>query len=76
MPLDLIAEFHISIEHHLDESKKIWMETGSKTSPTPGRSAKMALEGMSSDYLEGLQDLHNKISCRSVSARWNMGLTE
>lgn len=67
MPLDFIAEFYVSIQHHLDESKKIWMETGSKTSITPGKSAKLALETMQSDYLGALQDVHNKLSSKSLS---------
>lgn len=67
MDQEFIYEFYVSIERHLDESQKIWMETGSKTSLTPGTSAKMALEGMSTDYLDALQDFRNKISGRSFS---------
>jgi hypothetical protein len=76
MELDSILEFHTSIERHLEESKKTWMETGTRTAPTPGCSAKLAFEGMSTDYLEGLQDLHKKISGKSASACFGVRLTE
>lgn len=76
IPLDFIAEFHVSVERHLDESKDIWMETGSKTSLIPGTSAKLALEAMPSDYFGALQDLHNKISSKFLSVRLRIRLTE
>lgn len=76
LPLGFIAEFYVSIERHLNESKRIWMKTGSKTSPTPGRSAEMALDAMPSDYLDALQDLHTKISGRSLGVRLKRRPTE
>ncbi|KAI7776597.1 Nucleoside phosphorylase domain protein [Diaporthe eres] len=63
-----ISEFHASIERHLEESRKTWVETGSRTAPTPGTLAEIAFEGMSTDYLDALQDLCNKVSaCLKVN---------
>lgn len=62
----LVSEFHASIERHLEESRKTWVETGSRIAPTPGTLAKVAFEGMSTDYLDALQDLCNKISGKPV----------
>lgn len=76
MGLGFISEFHISIERHLNESKKIWIETGSRTAPTPGTSAKIAFQGMAMDYLGALEDLRDKISGRSASVNFEVRLTE
>lgn len=62
----LVFEFHASIERHLEESRKTWVETGSRIAPTPGTLARLAFEGMSTDYLDALQDLYDKVSGKSV----------
>lgn len=66
MGQDLISEFHASIERHLEESRKTWMETESRTAPPPGKLARQAFEGMSLDYLDTLEDLYNKVSSKST----------
>ena len=67
MSLGFISEFRISIERNLDESKKTWVESGSRTTSTPGTSAKIAFKEMPTDYLDALKDLHNKIYGTSIS---------
>lgn len=59
-----ISRFSGSIEDHLKESQRIWMETGSRTAPTPGTSAKLAFRGMPKDYLDAIEDLNDKIRGR------------
>lgn len=63
----LVSEFCISIERHLEESHKTWTDTGSRTAPTPGTSAEIAFKEMPTSYLDGLQDLYNKVFGRSAT---------
>lgn len=56
-----ISDFLGSIKDHLKESQRIWMETGSRTAPTPGTSAKIAFEGVPKDYLDSIEGLHENI---------------
>lgn len=62
----LVSEFYASIERHLEESHKTWIETGSKIAPISCTSAKLAFEGTSTDYFGALQDLYDKVSGRSA----------
>lgn len=62
----LVSEFYASIERHLEESRKTWIETGSKIAPTSCTSAKLAFEGTSKNYFDALQDLYNEVSGRSA----------
>lgn len=62
----LVSEFCTSIERHMEESRKTWKENGSRIAPTPGTLAKLAFQGMSTDYLDAVQDLCSKVSGKSV----------
>lgn len=64
-----ISDFQISIGRHLDESKKLCIESGSRTASTPGTSAKLAIEEMSIDYLDALENLREKISGTFATAK-------
>lgn len=62
-----LYEVYSSIARHLEESQMTWLQTGSRTAPTPGTSAKRAFEAMSIDYLDALQDLNHKIAGESAN---------
>lgn len=64
---DNISDFLGSIRRQLRESQIIWMKTGHKAAPNPGTSAKLAIEGMPTDYVDAIRDLYENIQGESAS---------
>lgn len=62
-----LNEVYNCIARHLQESRRIWIETGSSTAPTPGTSAKISFEAVPIDYVDALQDLKHKIGGESAN---------
>lgn len=77
MEQTFISEFQMTIRRHLGESRGRRRETKYRTASTPGTSAKLAFEGVQTNYLDALHDLDKKISGRPacVSAQ-ELGLTD